>query len=70
MCTNEVKGEYNGDPCNRPCAEPCMALVSHSKLESSEWYCRSCHKSYPMDMAIANAIKKQEIANTPRAQAR
>ncbi len=58
-CTEELED-------GSQCAKPCMGLVSHARIESSEWYCKTCHKSYPMDAVTAMALKKAEIANQPR----
>ena len=30
------------------CNGLCRPLVCKAKLESSEWYCEKCHKSYPV----------------------
>ena len=38
------------------CKKPCIPLPSSHNLASSEWYCQTDHKSYPMDVDTARAI--------------
>lgn len=38
------------------CKKPCMPIPCSHKWDSSEWYCETDHKSYPMDADTARTI--------------
>ena len=43
------------------CGGSCRALPVACRIEASEWYCEKCHKSYPMDKAVAMELLAQGI---------
>lgn len=43
--------------CNKIC-EPFPTQTN--TIHASEWYCRACHKSYPMNEKVARSILTYE----------
>ena len=50
--------EFQPKTCD-VCKKVCKPFAT-SNVSSSEWFCPMCHKSYPMDPQLANALNQQE----------
>ena len=51
-------GEFQIQKCE-VCKKGCVPIPT-SNIVSSEWLCRNCHKSYPMDPVLAQGLINQE----------
>lgn len=49
------------------CKKQCRPLPT-SNIISSEWYCGLCHRSYPMDPLLAQALIAQDKEGKSRAE--
>lgn len=41
------------------CGKACMFLPSYTNPIASEWYCKPCHKSYPVGQRLASLIEEE-----------